>query len=57
MGRLYNSIALIVSDTTLYCVFLALQVGNRAAVVEVTDPRQSVYIYGCRDTLVQVGNV
>ena len=30
------------------------QVGARGIVVEVTDPRHSVYIYGCKDTLIKV---
>ncbi|GAX75045.1 hypothetical protein CEUSTIGMA_g2489.t1 [Chlamydomonas eustigma] len=30
------------------------QVGNRSAVIEVTDPKQSLYVYGCKDSLIQV---
>jgi hypothetical protein len=33
------------------------QVGNREIVIEITDPKQSVYVYACKDSMIKVNRV
>ena len=40
--------------TAYLCRCCQVQVGNKGIVIEPTDSKQSVYIYGCKNSVVQV---